>query len=492
MTSRHLINDVIPSLRRHQNARIAWASVGDRKDVAFPAVSQSVAAAATLLQECGVGPGAQVGLFAQNSIDWLIAELACLAIGAVSVPFDRGYPWGQPQQMIAEWDLKVLVTDAWPAGDGVLDIARFSCRQDASLSAYRYAPEECSTVKFSSGTSAQPKAIKARAAHFNHSARHFAAMFPLALGDVFLVMAPLTTWLQRVMAHLAIIQGADVVLVRPEFAVQALESERPALVIGVPRLLEAVYVVHQRRLRRDPNARLLDVWGGRIRYLWTGSAPIQRTILEAYVEGGVPVFEGYGMTETGMIAKNYPGSRRLGSVGRAFPEKNVVIEANGHIMVQSQFHANAGYWRGQSGAFKSDGWVATGDVGHFDDDGYLYVDGRVTDVLVLSTGHKVFPATVEQHLRTHPLIAECVVISHDGEHLVAVVEPSNAAIPDYDIEIALAQLCESLPAHQRVLGFVRSAGFTADNGLRTRNGKLNRGAIGKHYAGVLAELHRNG
>jgi len=484
------LNEVIPSLGRHRNARVACVGARGRNELGFPELSRQVSAAAALLQSHGVAPGMHVGLLAENSLEWLVADLACLALGAVSIPFDRGYAWGDPPQMISEWDLQVLVTDVCPASAHVLDITQFRHAGDTAPRAYRFDPQECSTVKFSSGSSARPKAVKASAAHFDHTASHIAAMFPTGPGDVFLMMASLSTWLQRFMVHLSILRSTDVVIARPEMAIQALKAERPTLVIGVPRLLETAYMVHRRRKKLHPDARLSETWGGRIRYLWTGSAPIDRAILDAYDRSDVPVFEGYGMTETGMIAKNYPGNRRVGSVGRVFPEKHVAFDANGEILVQSEFHANTHYWRGQGRAFQPGGWVATGDVGHLDEDGYLYIDGRIADVLVLSSGYKVYPAAIEQHLRSHPSIADCAVLSHDGAHLVTALQTADPDISDNEIEKVLAQLCETLPAHQHVLDFVRVDALTPENGLRTPNGKLNRKAIAEHYANLCAAALR--
>jgi long-chain acyl-CoA synthetase len=480
------LNDVVPSLGRHPQATVACIDSRGRCEAEFAEVSRRVAAGVALLQGHGVAPGAHVGLLAANSLEWLVVDLACLALGAVSVPFDRAYPWGDATQLIAEWDLKVLVTDLVSQADNVIDITEFSRLGNGRVQSYQFKPQDCSTAKFSSGSTERPKAVKASAAHFDHTARHIAAMFPMGPGDLFLMMASLSIWLQRFMVHLSILRGCDIVIARPEMAIQALETERPVLVIGVPRLLETVYAVHQRRMKSDFNGSLSQTWGGRLQYLWTGSAPIDRTVLDAYIAADVPVFEGYGMTETGMIAKNFPGNRKIGSVGRIFPEKQVNFGANGEILVRSAFHASSEYWRSRGNAYRSGGWVATGDIGHMDEQGYLYIDGRITDAVVLSTGHKVLPAAVEEQLRRHPSIVDCAVLSQDGAHLVAALQLSDPTISDADIERVLSEICYLWPAQRRILDFVRVDAFTPENGLRTPNGKLNRKAVAERYASFRA------
>lgn len=481
------LNEVVPALDRHPQARFAAAGLAGRQELGFAQLRRHVMAAASLLQQRGVGPGSHVGILARNSPEWLVADLACLALGAVTVPFDRAENWGDPGEMIGRYDLALLVTDAWPAADRVLAPKGLLDAPHGELRPYAYRPDECSTVKFSSGSSARPKAIEATAAHFDHHARHIGAMFPTGPGDLFLVIAPLSTWLQRFIVHLSILTGADVVLARPETALLALERERPTFVIAVPRLLEAVHLVHRQRAGTGDAAGLAQLWGGRLRYLWTGSAPLDPAILGAYVDAGLPLYEGYGMSETGMIAKNHPAAHRPGSVGRVFPEKHVRFDADGQILVQSDFHANSRYWRGEGAAFRPGKWVATGDVGRLDADGYLYVDGRLKEMIVLGNGRKVFPDAVEAHLRSHPAIADCAVIGHDGDHLVAAIQTADPAMPDRELAAAVASACEALPVHQRVLDFFRLGNIGFEDGFRTANGKLKRAAVADHYARLRSE-----
>src|SRR5204863_5023027 len=138
----------------------------------------------------------------------------------------------------------------------------------------------------------------------------------------------------------------------------------------------------------------------------------------------------YGMTETGMIAKNSPGRRRIGSVGPPFPDKEVRLSEDGEILVRSDFHAADRYLYGEEGVFRPGGWVATGDLGRFDEEGYLYVIGRTKDTLVLQSGHKVHPPAVEEALRREPAIADCAVYGHGQPHLVAVLVPLDPEAGD--------------------------------------------------------------
>lgn len=479
------LDRILPALEAHPAARVIAATRAGAAELSFAQLGAHVAAASAALAARGAGPGRRIGILGGNSLPWLVADLASLALGAVSVPFDPGQAW-TVERLRQDWELELLVTDA-ASGPGILGFAELAAAgAGAPPPRHRYRPHEPFTVKLTSGTSARPKAVAARAAHFDHMARHIDAMFPLGPDDTFVVFGSLATWLQRFMAQLCLLRGARVCLAQPEHATAVLERERPTLVLGVPRLLESLHAVSRRRA-----GGLAATWGGRMRYLWTGSAPIDRALLDAYDQAAVPVYEGYGMTETGMIAKNYPGHRRIGSVGPPFPDKEVTLSADGEILVRSDYHAADQYLFGEAGVFRPGGWVATGDLGRLDADGFLYVIGRTKDTLVLQSGHKVHPPAVEEALRGEPAIADCAVLGDGRPHLVAVIVPRDPDAPDALLEAALDRVNAAAPAHQRVLGFVRSAPF-ATSGLTTPTGKLSRAAVAERFAAPLEALYRHG
>jgi long-subunit acyl-CoA synthetase (AMP-forming) len=482
--------DVIAGLDHHPASTLAMASRGGSTELTFAELRERAAEVADRLRALGVGAGSRVGILGASSIPWLTVDLAALVLGAVTVPFEPGHTW-DAETLARDWELQVLITDtpSTGAGSDAIELRELSEPSEPApaarrLTAFRYAAADPFTIKFSSGTSARPKAVAARAQHFDHMARHIDAMFPLGPDDTFVVFGSLATWLQRFMAQLCLTRGARICLARSEAAAMVLERERPTILLGVPRLLESIHRLAERR------GGLAAAWGGRMRYLWTGSAPIDRLLLEAYDRAGVPVFEGYGMTETGMIAKNYPGTRRLGSVGKPFPGKEVRL-VDGEILVRSEYHASDRYLYGEAGAFRDGGWVATGDLGRFDDDGFLYIVGRCKDTLVLQSGHKVHPPAVEDRLRRQPAVADCAVAGHARAHLIAVIVPADPAAPDEVLAAAIEAANQAAPDHERVLGFVRAAPF-AEGGLLTPTGKLNRGVVVERHAAAIEELFRRG
>src|SRR5690606_17309951 len=182
----------------------------------------------------------------------------------------------------------------------------------------------------------------------------------------------------------AILFDHDVAVVPHRLALAALRRNRPTVVMGVPEFLETLVKGFDTQ-GKEASERFNTFLGGRVRYLWTGSAPITKSTLQIYEQLGVAVFQGYGMNETCIVSKNFPGSNRVGSVGRVLPNKIVRIDSTGQILVKSRFPVTDRYlnmaaqeWET---TFRKDGYIATGDTGHFDEGGYLYITGRLKEII---------------------------------------------------------------------------------------------------------------
>ena len=482
------LNEVIPSLDRTEGQLVFVGRQG-RMEKDFRAVRRDVEAVAECLESAGVRAGSNVGLLAANCYEWLLTDLACILLGSVSVPFDARREWNV-EQLHREYELAVLVTDAaGPVPPRTLPIHALPVKDPGNFrSAYRFAPQEPYTVKFSSGTTAEPKAVQTRALHFDHMATHVLNQFPLDASDRYLLLLPLSVYLQRFFVHVSILAGSSVSVGPMERAWALLQKERPTILVAVPQLLKSLLSLYHSHRDKNPDATLRDLFGGRLRYLWTGTAPIDHATLLEYEREGVPVYEGYGMTETGLIAKNYPGAHRLGSVGKSFPGKFVELGPAGEVVVRSAYHANDGYWRGRDDdIFLGDGRVATGDVGRFDEDGFLYLVGRTKEAIVLSTGHKVFPSTVEQRLLSSGPIKECVLYGQGQPFLVALLVARSEDVTEEQLSIALAQANQEAPVHEQVLAFLRLR--DDQNVPRTAAGKLDRQAVHSRFGHQLQQLY---
>lgn len=390
-----------------------------------------VAAASELergLRSQGVRPGAIVGWAGGPAPLGLVAELACLLLGAVAAPMPPDALASPPLPLDHRLDLAAGAVE-----EAHLDAAPAE-RERPSLAGDRRGEDRLVGAKLTSGTTGPRKAVGVPAAHLEHTWAGLDSLFGIGGDDV--VLAPLEphVWLQRTLLLLALARGAQVVLAADSRRLgSALRSARPTVVFAVPSVLAAVAEAARRTGRP-----LAEVWGGRLRSLGTGSAPCPAALVESYRQAGIELHEGYGTSETGMIAKNGPGRCRPGTVGPAFPGVTLDLPG-GLVRVRCSALPAPRYLDGSpiDGRESADLHL-TRDLGGLDPDGYLTLLGRADDVIMLPSGRKVHPQLVEEQLRAVPGVADCAVFADQRQRLRAAVVP----MPGTPAELVYAALRE--------------------------------------------------
>ncbi|WP_189300383.1 AMP-dependent synthetase/ligase [Streptomyces albospinus] len=171
--------------------------------------------------------------------------------------------------------------------------------------------------------------------------------------------------------------------------------------------------------------RIRSALGGKVRYAICGGSPLGRRLAAFYSGAGIEIFEGYGLTETTAAATVTPPLRpRIGTVGWPLPGSAVRIADDGEILLRGG-HVFSGYWDAELGAARpatdQDGWLATGDLGALDADGYLAITGRKKEIIVTSGGKNVAPAPLEDRLRSHPLVGQCMVVGENRPYITALI-----------------------------------------------------------------------
>ncbi|MBZ4020102.1 AMP-dependent synthetase/ligase [Streptomyces purpurogeneiscleroticus] len=264
--------------------------------------------------------------------------------------------------------------------------------------------------------------------------------------------------------------------------------------------------------------RIRAALGGRVRYAICGGSPLGRRLAAFYEGAGIQVFEGYGLTETTAAATVTPPLKpRLGTVGWPLPGSAVRIADDGEVLLRGG-QVFSGYWDAASGsavpAVDEEAWFATGDLGALDADGYLTITGRKKEIIVTASGKNVAPAPLEDRLRAHPLVGQCLVIGDDRPYITALLtlEPDGLAhwrqmqkkqdVPLAELvhdERLRADLQRAVDDANRLVSRAESirrfavlpADFTEEAGHLTPSLKLKRMAIARDYAKDIEALYES-
>ncbi len=200
-------------------------------------------------------------------------------------------------------------------------------------------------------------------------------------------------------------------------------------------------------------SKIRGLFGGKLRLAVSGAAPISPEILSFFDAAGVLVLEGWGMTETSTAATiSTPDDFKVGTIGKPFPGCEIRIAEDGEILVKGP-NVFQGYYKNEEATRETivDGWLHTGDIGEIDGDGFIKITGRKKDIIITAGGKNITPANLENEIKQHPLVSQCVVVGDRKPYLVALVtlDPEDAVA--YAKEHGLSEDAEQLAANADVL-----------------------------------------
>jgi len=261
--------------------------------------------------------------------------------------------------------------------------------------------------------------------------------------------------------------------------------------------------------------RIRNAMGGRVRYMISGGSPLGRRLAAFYAGAGIEIYEGYGLTETtGASTVTPPLKPRLGTVGWPLPGSKVRIAADGEILLGGG-HVLRGYWDPNAGGVVPatvDGWLATGDIGRLDDEGYLYITGRKKEMLITAGGKSVAPAPLENWLRAHPLISQVMVVGDLRPYVGALITldvdgvghwrrmhgkhavPAGLLLDDEELRQVLQRAVDEanklVSRPESIRRFtILPVDFTEEDGHLTPSMKLKRDVIAEEFAAQIEELY---
>jgi long-chain acyl-CoA synthetase len=280
---------------------------------------------------------------------------------------------------------------------------------------------------YTSGTTGSPKGVMLTHGNLLSNALATLENQPYPPESLVLNWLPYSHIYARTVDHYApLVGGITVALaVSAETLVENLAEVPPTHFSSVPRFYEKVLAAVASDDAAVTAKRLKHVFGPRIEVLSSGGAPLPVPIAKAYTEAGLPLFQGYGLTETSpVISFNTRKHNKIGTVGRAIPGVEVRIGPDGEVLTRGP-HVMKGYWNNAAATEETirDGWLHTGDLGSLDEEGYLSITGRKKELMVLSNGKKIVPSHLEGLLVTDPCIDQAVVCGEGRNFLTALLVP---------------------------------------------------------------------
>jgi long-chain acyl-CoA synthetase len=426
---------------------------------------------------------------------------------------------------------------------------------EAYLKAIR--PDDLATIIYTSGTTGEPKGVMLTHANFVSNVLAITGGLPISASDIALSVLPLSHIFERTGFYIFCYSGVSVYYTASfDQVAENLREVRPTVMTAVPRLFEKVYHrivkkgLSQKGWKRKVFVRSLEVgqryaeakdkgklvgpalalqqkmanqlvfskWregvGGRLRYFVSGGAPLSPVLSYAFLAAGIPILQGYGATETCIVSANRPENNQVGSVGVPFDGIEVSIAEDGEILLRGP-NVMRGYYGHpeETASVLNDQWFATGDVGHLDKQGRLYITDRKKDLFKLSNGKYVAPQQIESLLKQSEFVSQVVVVGAGRKQPAALIVPEWEAVRQ-----ALSAAGEEFPTDRVVLASFPAAiklvqsdaalltrelvdyerirriallpeEFTIDRGELTPTLKVKRRVIDQRFEDLIEELY---
>jgi long-chain acyl-CoA synthetase len=540
--------------RHHQPdgwAELSWTEVADQ-----------VRRLGANLVEAGVAPGDRVLLMSENRVEWLLCDLAIMTAGAVTVPVYSSTTARVAQQIVDNSQARLAIVSGEPIANRLhverivrmdTDLPGWLDREPGSAAfeqlearAAALTPDEMATVVYTSGTTGEPKGVMLAHRNLVDMARSCLEVFDIGRDDSALSFLPYSHVLERINSILVLLTaGGSAWLSRGvEHLAEDIHQCRPTVIVAVPRVYEKM---HQRVMEQvgkaSPRRQALFRWalrqgrrrstgqtaplypladrlvlsklrerltGGRLRFFVSGGAPLGREVEEFFWSFGVPIYNGWGMTETSSGAtSNNPRRHRFETVGTPLPGVQLRIAGDGEVLVDSPGNM-LGYFRNEAATAEvlADGWIHTGDIGELDADGFLRITDRKKDLIKTAGGKFVAPQQLEARLQQEPIIERAVVLGDERPYAVALIVPDWSAMrrqlgldgqPESLLEDERARaaiqrpvdaLNEDLDSWERIIQFrLLPHDFSESTGELTPTLKVKRRAVQERYREQIEDMY---
>lgn len=452
--------------------KIAFSMLGG-EDVTYAEFGKRVEEVQEMLLGAGLNAGDKVVILSSNMPNWGVSYFAITTAGMVAVPILPDFTGQELDKLIAHSEAKaLLVSDKL--------FTKLSKETIASLnivirtknlgiisqtvteqgSKLLPKPEDLAVIIYTSGTTSQPKGVMHTHQSLVRQIQMIYGLYPIGPEDSMLSVLPLSHTYECSLGMLYVVAtgASNTYLEKPPTAsvlLPALRKVRPTAFLIVPLIIEKVYrsqiyskftstafwralyntAFTRRYLHRIAGKKLMKAFGGRAR-LFIGGAKLDEQVEQFLIDAKFPYAIGYGLTETApLVAGQISPATKLGATGPAMNGLSVRLDnvnpetKQGEIVVKTP-SALSGYYKNPEAtaeAFTEDGWYRTGDLGYIDEDGYIFIKGRLKNMIVGPSGENIYPEEIESVLNTNAYVSESIVTEQDGQ-LVALVHFDTDAI----------------------------------------------------------------
>lgn len=509
--------EVLANYAHQQPHHVALQGIRSEANLTYNYGEYAVAVFNTskVLQRIGLCGGDRLLILSSNRPEWVIIDLAAQLIGVIScaVPaftsdtiLNEFVKIVEPKAAIVETE--DLLNRAYSAGiKNTYQIGNepfVTCFQPTLanlgeaidqiyLSGKKTKDDKIAYLTPSSGTTGEVKACSIKFGNTRLYGPSVGKLMGLASTDTAFSFLPLSqTRMQDLFLPLS--WGAKVLFTNLDEDIYAqVQQYKPTLIASPPFFFEEV----KNRFTQAKNLgdiRTLKDFLGDAKHLYTGTTPVDPALLSFYQENCCPLLEVYGMTEgSSMATMNYLRCNRLGSQGVVFHNVQVRTAVDGEILISGS-NVCAGYWNNPAKTSSTicDGWLYTGDIGTFDEEGFLHLLGRKKELIVLSNGNKVFPKPIEDTLLRHPAIKYAVLVGN-GQRYLGVLANINENVElteelITEIDLLIEQINSTLGREEKIIGWSSVPCFSIQGGELTTSFKLKRQEIEKKYSNTITDL----
>ena len=524
---------------------------GQWTPIAMETVMARVTSLVAALRGRGVKHGDRVSILAETSLEWALADMAILTIGAVTVPIYPTLPGPQVAPLLVDSgatgifvSTKAQRETVESVRSQVPDVRWMWCFEDEPLPAgdasaaagggQAAGPDDLATIIYTSGTTGVPKGVMLTHANFVAQVQISLAAMNVRGTDVYLSFLPLSHVFERISGlYTMLCAGATIAYAESIEKMPANIGEvRPTILLAVPRFWEKLmaraidvnkaagfpkaqifqwaYGVAVRVAELQSSGRSIPPWlslqhaianrlvyskiahrlGGRVRLRVSGSAALNREVAHFFHGAGQPIFEGYGLSETASAATvNRFESHRVGTVGPPLDGVEIRLAEDGEILLRGP-NVMKGYWNRPQETKETleGGWLHTGDIGVIDPDGHLRITDRKKDLIVTSGGKKIPPQMIEGVLKSSPKIHEAVVVGDGKKFIAALIIPEGSAT-QAEIAAEVERINSSLAQFEKIKRFeLIPNDLSVENGTLTPSLKVKRKVMAERYRDTIERM----